>query len=123
MGFNYSISDNEVCIYRYFPSTNVICVLESLQLDLIELKLFNPEFINLDKGEQIKQLEILKHKLKQKIIKLHDPYMLHIFEELYIDNKNIKDIKQNIFENKKINHNRLKILRLATQIPNIQIKR
>jgi len=42
---------------------------------------------------------------------------------MYLENKNINLIKENIFDGKKINYTRMKILKLAKDIPNIQINR
>jgi len=122
-GFNYSSHDKEICIYRYLPSENVVSILETLQLDLIKFKLFNYKFLMLEKNEQIKELNSLKEELKKKIIRLNDPYMLHIYEEIYVNNKNINKVRENIFEDAKINYTKEKILKLASNIPNIQVKR
>ena len=123
MGFNYSVCDKELCIYKYFPSERVVSVLEGLQLDLMGVKLFNYEFLTLSKDEQIKQLKYLKEVLKRCVLKLDDSYVLHIFEELYLNNRNINDIAFNEDEFERIKHARIKILRLARDIPNVQIKR
>jgi len=123
MGYNFAVSDNETCIYRYFPSENIISVLEALQIDLIAFKMFNFEYLKLTKEQQIQELYRLKEKLKKRIIKQNDPYMLYIFEKMYLENKNINLIKENIFDGKKINYTRMKILKLAKDIPNIQINR
>lgn len=123
MGFNYSVCDKELCIYRYFPSERVVSVLEGLQLDLMEVKLFNYQFLTLSKEEQIKQLKCLKEVLKRFVLKLNDSYLLHIFEELYLNNRNINDVAMSKDELEKMKQAKIKILKLARNIPNIQIKR
>lgn len=120
-GFNYANSDKEICIYRYYSSKHIVAVLEALQLDLVFLQLFNFDYFKLNKNEQIKELNKLKEILLQEILKLNDPYLLHIFEKLYVENINIKYIQNDIYEKEKINHNRIKILKIAKNIPNIQI--
>ena len=123
VGFNYANYDKEVCIYRYYPSECVVSVLEALQIDLISLGLFNNKYFLLDKKEQVLELEKLKTILKNKILKLNDPYMYYVFNELYLNNKNINLIKTSELDEDKIKYNRLKILKLVKNIPNIQIKR
>ena len=123
VGFNFSTYDKEVCIYRYYPSVNIISILETLQIELIELNLFNFDYLKLDKKEQIKQLNILKEKILKKVIEKNDTYLLHIYEELYLNNKNIELVRESIFDDNKIKQKKLEILSLATKIPNVQIKR
>ena len=60
---------------------------------------------------------------KSLIIKQNDPDMLYIFKEIYLDNKNIDIISDDVFDKKRINYNRTKILKLARNVHNIQIKR
>lgn len=123
VGYNYSIADKEVCIYKYFPKENVLSILESLQLDLIEKRVFNTEFLKLSKEEQIHQLGVLKEVLKLWILKLNDPYLMYVFDEIYIKNKNVNDICKNNEEKEKINKGRAKILNVAKNIPNSMIVR
>lgn len=122
VGYNYASHDKEVCIYRYFPDKNVVSVLEALQIDLISLNMFNFNYLTLSKEEQVRQLKSLKEQIKRRIIKLNDPYLLHIFNELYIENKNIKLVRENIFDDSRIKENKVKILKIAKTISNIQIK-
>lgn len=122
-GFNYANYDKEVCIYRYYPSECIISVLEALQIDLISLGLFNNKYFLLDKKDQVMELEKMKMILKNKILKLNDSYMYYVFNELYLNNKNINIIKTSELDEDKIKYNRFKILKLVKNIPNIQIKR
>ena len=123
VGFNYSVADNETCIYRFYPSEKVISVLEALQVDLLSLKMFNVDFFLLDKDKQVLELDRMKEFLKRLIIKQNDPYMFHVFKEIYLENKNIDIVSDDILEKKRINHNRIKILKLARNVHNLQIKR
>ena len=122
VGFNYAISDNETCIYRFYPARNVISVLEQIQIDLISFNCFNFEYLMLEKDKQLLELNKLKEILKMRIMKENDPYLFQIFNELYLENKNIEMVKENEFDKKRINYNRIKILKLAKNIHNIQIK-
>ena len=49
--------------------------------------------------------------------------MLHVYQELYLNNKNIKYVAENIFEREKVEYNKRKILGIACKIPDAQIKR
>ena len=122
MGFNFSIKDRQVCIYDYMPSNNIISVLESIQIDLLSINKFNiVDYLLLDKKKQLEELNKFKYLLTQKVIKENDSFLLHIFEELYLNNKNIKNV-QSIYSEDKIRNERVKILSLASKIPSIQIK-
>lgn len=123
VGFNFAAKDREVCIYRFYPSKNVISVLEQLQIDLIITNQFNFNYMLLDKEKQILELNRLKEILKRRIIRENDPYMFHVFEEIYLNNKNLDIVQENIFDRKKVNYNRTKILKMATSIDNIQIRK
>ena len=122
-GFNYSTSSNEVCIYKYIPSNNIVSVLEAIQMDLIFSNSFNTKFFELDKKEQIKQLSILKNNIKKIIVSINDTYLLNLYKDLYEDNKNINSLVRVNNSKDKIIYNRNKILRITKTIPNIQINR
>ena len=123
MGFNFSKSSSEVCIYEYLPSSHIIGLIEALQMDLIKIKAFNFNYYKLDKREQVIYLNDLKKRLFKCIKKENDPFLLHVYQELYIDNKNINSLI-NLGDNKdRIINGQKKILRLARTLPNIQIKR
>ena len=123
VGFNYSVCDNETCIYRFYPSEKVLAVLETLQIDLLVFKMFNIDFFLLDKDKQILELNKLKETLKQMIIKLNDSDMFYVFKEMYLENKNIDTVENSMFDRKRINYNRIKIMKLAKNVHNVQIKR
>lgn len=122
-GFKYANKSREVCILKYVPRDHIVSVLESLQIDLMKLQVFNQDFLKLDKEQQKKELETLKKGLEYEVIRQDDPYLKHIFDELYINNKNIKNLVSFNESKDKIKHNRNKVLYLAKHIPNIQIKR
>lgn len=122
MGYNFSVSDKEVCYYQYISSNKIVSVLESLQIDLIRCGLFNEEFLELDKKKQLKCYEELKYKLLRLVKLMQDPYMLHIYEELYLKNNNINNITTNHHEQGKIKYTKKLILGLASKIPDIEIK-
>lgn len=123
MGYNFSISSQEVCYYQYISSDKIVSVLESLQIDLIRCGLFNEEFLKLDKRQQQRCYEELKHKLLKLVKIMKDPYMLHIYEELYLKNKNLHTITTNPLEQEKIKHTKKLILGLASKLSDIEIKR
>jgi len=122
MGYNFSIFNKEVCYYQYIPSNQVVSVLESLQIDLIKTGLFNEEFLNLDKKQQQLRYLELKNKLLRFVNMMKDPYMLYIYEELYLKNKNMNTITSNTQELEKIKHTKKLILGLASKLYDIEIK-
>ena len=122
-GFKYANSDKEVCILKYIPRDHIVSVLEALQIDLIKAHLFNSNFIKLGKEEQKKELEKLKHDLLKGVELFSDPFVKHVFEELYLENKNIDSIVTQHDSRAKIIDRRNKILALAKNIHNVQIKR
>ena len=122
VGFNYSIYDKETCIYRFYPSDKVISVLDRLQIDLLIFKMLSIDYFFLDKEKQVLELKRLKDNLKKIIIKQNDPYMFYVFREMYLENKNVNFLVTDEFDKERINHNRIKILKLARNISNVQIK-
>ena len=122
MGYNFSISDKEVCYYHYISSNKVVAVLEALQIDLLRCGLFNEKFLELDKKKQQRCYEELKYKLLRLVKIMNDPYMLYIYDELYLKNNNINKITTNTFEQEKIKHTKKLILGLASKLSDIEIK-
>lgn len=124
MGYNFSIHDNEVCVYRYIKPLNVLAVLDSLQIDLLSVKNFNLiDYCLLDKKKQIMELEKLKYQLKNKVLECNDLFLNYLFDELYEKNLDINNLFNTEDERQKARRDRIKILKLAKDIPNIQIKR
>ncbi len=122
-GFKYAINSKEICILKYIPKDHIVAILEALQIDLMRARLFNNEFLKLSLEQQKKELESLKRCLEFEVINQDDPFLKHVFEELYLKNKNIKSLVNFQDSEEKIKHNRNKILNLAKYSPNIQIKK
>ncbi len=121
-GFRYAKSSSEVCIYEYLPSSHIIGLIEAIQMALIEMNAFNFDYFNLNKEMQEVYLKNLKMTLLKCIKDINDSFLLHVFEELYLNNKNISSLLSLKDSKEKIIYNRNKILRLARMIPNAQIK-
>ena len=121
-GFKYANNSKEVCIFEYVPRDHVVSILEALQIDLMRMKVFNMDFVKLPIEEQKKELEKLKKALEYEVLLQDNPFMKHVFEELYLNNKNIKSITTFQDSEEKIKKERNKVLYLAKNIPNIQIK-
>lgn len=122
MGYKYSSFDEEFLIYEYYPKENIVCTLDKLQIDLLGAKLFDlPKYASLPKDEQVRQLAILKEVLSDKIKKIDDPFLMEVYKKVYIDNESMDFI--NVLNTEKINNSKLKILKIASKINNIQIKK
>ena len=121
-GFKYSVNSKEVCMYRYLPKEYVISLLDALQMDLIRHKKFNMEFIYLSQREQEKELNRFKFLLFEQLKEFDNSYLLYLFDELYMKNRNINDLVS--FDQSKpyIEANRNKILSLSSKIPSAMVK-
>ena len=122
-GFKYANNSNEVCVFKYVPKDHIVAVLEALQIDLIRTNAFSTEFLKLSKEDQKKELDILKKSIEYSLINYHDPFLMHVFYELYINNKSINRIVTVQDSEEKIKRARNKVLEIARHTPNIQIKR
>ena len=121
-GFKYAKSSSEVCIYEYLPASHIIGLIEAIQMDLITMEVFNFDYFKLDKKEQEIYLKTLKNMLLKAVKYEKDAFLLHVYEELYLNNRNINELVTFSDSREKIIANRNKILRLARVMPNIQIK-
>ena len=121
-GFKYANKSREVCIFKYVPQDHVVSVLEALQIDLIKARLFNPYYFNLPLEDQKICLEQLKRTLEFHLLSGRNNFASHVFNELYIKNKNIKSLVNFNDSEEKIIHTRNKILGLAKSINNYQIR-
>lgn len=121
-GFKYSISSKELCILRYIPKEHILSILESIQIDLVRCERFNENFIYLTLSQQLKELKRFKMVLLEQLKLINDSYLLFLFYELYINNKNINDLVTFNQSKKYIEHNRDKILSLSLRIPSLMIK-
>ena len=122
-GFKYANNSNEVCVFKYVPKDYIVAILEALQIDLIRTNAFSTEFLKLSKEDQKKELDILKKSIEYSLINYHDPFLMHVFYELYINNKSINRIVTVQDSEEKIKRARNKVLEIARHTPNIQIKR
>ena len=118
-GYSYSKSAKEMCILRYIPKDHIVSVLDALQVELVYRNLFNYDFFKLSKEEQKKELERLRKVLQYRVDFQQDPFIKHVFEELFIENKNERTLGES---EERINHEKAKILHLARDIPNANIK-
>lgn len=122
-GFKYSTNAKEVCILKYIPKEHIISVLEAIQIDLIGLDRFNKQFICMPQNEQENELERFKTLLFRQLKQDDDPYLLYLFDELYVQNKNVNEIVSFNQSKKYIEHNKNKILSLSSKIPSPMLKR
>lgn len=123
MGFNFAASSFEYSIYEYLPKESIISVLESLQIDLICANLLNEEYYTLSPRKQAQELEKLKRIILGYIQKENNPYMLYVFEELYLKKRNISEITNDTNEQEKMIVMRNKILSKSRNIPSVLIKK
>lgn len=122
-GFNYSTNSKEVCILRYIPKDYIISILEALQIDIIKCNRFNRSFVGHSIKDQETELNRVKFLLLELLKEINDPYLLFLYEELYIKNKNINEIISFNQSKSYVEFNKDKILKLALQIPSSMIKR
>ena len=97
--------------------------LESLLIDLICANLLNEEYYTLSPRKQAQELEKLKMIILRYIQKENDPYMLYVFDELYLKKHNISEITNDTNEQEKMIVMRNKILSKSQNIPSILIKK
>lgn len=121
--FSYSTSSKEFCIQRYIPKDHILSILGALQMDLITHGMFDEAFIHLPKEEQKRALEHLKQVLKHRVDYQDDPFLSHVFEECYMKDRNMNQITTPEEPFDKVYFNKRKILYLARDIPNSQIKK
>jgi len=123
MGFNFAAKSNEYCLYEYINKESIVGVLESLQIDLICADLFNDDYLLLSPGKQKEELERLKNMILKHVREENNPYMLYVFDELYLKRHNIDDITDNIFDREKMILMRNEIISKSQNLPNVLIKR
>ena len=122
MGFNFSAADNEYCIYEYLSKESIVTVLESLQIDLICADLFNEEYLLLSSNKQVQELKKLKDMILKHVLEEKNPYMLYVFEELYLKKHNIFEITNSKEEQEKMILMRNEIISKCRLLPNVLIK-
>lgn len=123
MGYNFSSSSSEVCIYNYITSKNISWILESLEIDLIFAEIFNGKYLELDNSLKLKYLNELKQQLRKVISKSNNKEEMYIFDELYIKNKNIDLICEKEMDKKRVELIRNKIINKAYRINSPVIRR
>lgn len=124
MGFNFATAAHEICFYNHIDSRCVRAILERLHVDLIFLQRFNEQYINLSKEEQKKALIELKGRMNNAIINMNDPYMMYVFEQLYLYNKSRDKIAADEKEREKIEYYRRSILANTVKyLPSVLIKK
>lgn len=118
-GFSYSTSSKEACTLKYIPKEYILDVFEQFQMDLFERRLYDPRALTIPRGEQKIYLQRLKRQLQELVYREKNPFLNYLFNELYINNKNINNLDSN---HNKLIHGKEKILRIARAIPNINCK-
>ena len=121
-GFNYASSSNEYCIYNHIPKENIKGFLESLQIDLICADLFDETVLTLPKSVQIEELQKLKDMILRHVKEENNPYMLYVFEELYLNKRNISEITNSVEEQEKMEQMRNQIISKSKSLPSALIK-
>lgn len=122
MGYNFSSANEEVCIYKYLPKEDVISVLETLQVELLLFKMLDIDFFKMSKAAQQESTYKLKSQILRAILKTNDYSLLHVYEGLYLNNKNMNSL-YNEMNKDLINEKRIKILKIAKSCKNSGIKR
>lgn len=123
MGFNFASSSSEYSIYEYIPKESIISVLESLQIDLICAGLFNDDYFLLNSHQQLLELNRLKELILKHVKEENNPYMLYVFDELYLKKRNISEIAKTPLEEEKLVLMRNKILTKSQRLNSPLIKR
>lgn len=91
-GFKYSTNSREVCILRYIPKDHIISLLNALQIDLIRCERFNEIFVYKPQKEQENEVNRFKFLLLEQLKEIDNAYLLYLFDELYMKNRNINDL-------------------------------
>lgn len=123
MGFNFAISSNEYSIYEYLPKESILSILESLQIDLICADLLNEEIFKLKPNQQIYELNKLKNMILKYVREENDSYMLYVFDELYLKQRNISELVLDSNEKEKMLLTRNKIISKSQFAPSVLIKK
>lgn len=123
MGFNFATASKEFSIYEHIPKESVVAVLESLQIDLVCADMFNEDYLRLSPRQQIQELNRLKDMILRHVKEENNPYMLYVFDELYLKKHNIAEITSNQEEEQKMILMRNKILYKSQNLSSVLIKR
>ncbi|MBQ3475519.1 MAG: hypothetical protein IJH20_05060 [Bacilli bacterium] len=123
MGFNFAAASKEHSIFEHIPKESVVSVLESLQIDLVCADMLNEEYYKLNQRQQIQELNRLKELILKHVKEENNPYMLYVFDELYLKKHNIAEITSTPEEEQKMIAMRNKILYKSQRLPSVLIKR
>ena len=122
-GFNFAACSNEFDIYQYISKEYIYHVFTALEIDLICAELYDIRHLELSFERREKELEKLKNKILHYISSENNPYMLYVFEELYLKNHNIYKICDNEEEQKKMIFTRDEIITKSKNLNSSLIKR
>ena len=89
MGFNFSVASKEFSIYEYIPKEYVKRTLEPLEIDLLFQQILTVDYFDFSWSEQKEILKDIKQIIMNNIEREQDNEIKYLFEELYINNKNI----------------------------------
>ena len=81
------------------------------------------DYLTYSAREQKRILMEFKDKLRKKVVNSNDSFMLYVFEQLYLENKNIEYISKNEVEKNRIKLVRNKILTKSLMIPSDIVKK
>lgn len=123
MGYNFSTASHEICLYNYLEPKYIAAVLEQLQIDLIRADRFNNDYLSYSITEQKQMLIDLKNKLRKIVLTSNDSFIIYVFEQLYLKNKNISLLARDKLEKEKIIKIRNKIISKALVINSPIIKK
>ncbi len=122
-GFNFAAASSEYNIYEYISKESVISVLESLQIDLVCAGIMNMEYLKLSPRQQAYELEKLKNLILKHVQEEKNPYMLFVYDELYLKKHNISEITNDKYEQEKITLMRNQIISKSQVLPSVLIKK
>ena len=122
-GFNFASASSEYCIYNHIPSEYIKGFLESLEIDLICADLFDESVLMLSQTQQSQELQKLKDMILKHVLEENNPYMLFVFEELYLKRHNIFEITTSKEEQERIENTRNQIIYKSQSLPSVLIKR
>lgn len=118
-----NITSNSVAFYDYIPSNRVLSVFGALQMDLLCNKLLNIDYLKLSKEAQEREIKLLKQQLLYLVKEEKNPFLLYVYEQLYLEDKNIDSILDKHITKETLLHKKDEVLKLARSVPNMQICR
>lgn len=122
-GFNFATCSSEFVIYEYIPKEYIYHVFDALEIDLICAELYDYRYLELPVDKREEELLRLKNKILRYIVSENNPYMLYVFEELYLKSHNIFKINSSEKEQKKMILTRNEIISKSIKLNSTLIKR